>query len=65
MKRLRFVLALAGLAAAAIIEVGPAPALAEGSCRFSPGTFCEWHCTNPCEAGCCGDWHRYSYIQVE
>lgn len=66
MKRLRFVLALAFLAAAAITEVRPAPALAQqAECKFNPGDICAWHCTESCEEGCCGDWLRYAWTSPE
>jgi len=63
MKRVRFILALAFLMAAAIFELAaPTPALAtQTQCLWQPGALCEYHCTNPCKAGCCGDEQRWAW----
>lgn len=63
MRIVRFVLALAALAAAVSFNmVSPQPTLAgDADCFFQPGDQCKWHCTKPCPAGCCGDWERYAW----
>lgn len=67
MKRLRFGLALAAMAVAVATQfatAAPAPPPLE-DCLFNPGETCKWHCDNPCEAGCCGDWERYAWTEVQ
>lgn len=67
MKRfIRIALAVCFLAAtgAALNAQAVVENLPPAACGHAPGETCQWHCTEKCDAGCCGDWQKWAWNGV-